>query len=736
MIVYNHAMNELYQLLFEKGRVGRVLELIKRDGTPDPAAEPARALPYAHALNLYGDYGRALKVLSEIPPHRATDAERFWGQCGYHIRIGALHHAKRLLDRAFAADPPEWLLPHLYGHLANYYNQLGRFDDATKANEMGIAAAELAGSMVQLLVLTGNQSIIRAVRGQPGEALTILERTVKQLLERDSALAAAHFLIVQHELYGELGMTAHARRCLQHAETLVERTGSVGRMIFLKLEMGAQHGRDGDMSRELGAYRDALALLHGLPDPLLEGQINCNISQVHFRKGDFSDALALVERQLAAARARGLKPQILVCLGLQGRYLIGAGSLTAGIAALEEALGLAERLGIRHFEVVLALHLALGWLRRGDRPRALSWLERSLGAARRDNLSSSLLGERPDLDTLLADLAGQLRFDPFLSRIALSLGHPALLKRLFRYDPPDGKLLFLRSLKVHDAPAFHHRALRLARDPDPAVRHAARAVIAGWNDHSAYRISALGSLRIFREDRLFPDDIWVRAGVRRLFLFLLANPGRWLSHDLILESLWRNPDPAGARRVLANRLSELRRIIEPWHVAGRPYALVRSRTGACGLFGEGRIWIDAEEFAGLARKAEDARLRRSFREARLAYRQALDLYAGDYLEEFPYEDWLAPKRTALSGLYFRSTARYAALERDSGNPSEARRVLEEALYRDLGCGECARLLVDVLLRLGLRTQARDWVARHAEHVRRTVGTGPDPEIERLVAGLA
>jgi DNA-binding SARP family transcriptional activator/Flp pilus assembly protein TadD len=728
-------VNELYQLLFEKGRVGRVLDAIKRGGLPDPATEPARSLLYAHALNQYGDYTRAQKVLADIPPDPRTDAERLWGLCGYHIRIGALHQAKRLLDRAFAADPPGWLSPHLYGQLANYYNQLGRFDDATKANQLGIAAAEMAGSMVQLLVLTGNQSIIRAVRGQPGEALTILERTVKQLLERDSALAAAHFLIVEHELYGELGMGALARRCLQRAERLVERSGSVGRMIFLKLEIGAQYGRDGDMSRELAAYREALELLRGLPDPLLEGQVNCNISLVHFRKGDFSEALSLIERLLSAAQSRGLKPQTLVCLGLRGRFLIGSGSAAAGIAVLEDALGLAERLGIRHYSVVLALHLALGWLRRGDRTRALEWLERSLDSARRDNLVSSLLGERRDLETLLAGLAGQLRFDPFLSRIALSLGHPALLKRLFRYDPPDGKLMFLRSLKVHDAPSFHSRAVRLTRDPDPGVRHAARAVIAGWNDHTAYRISALGSLRVFREDRLFPDDVWVRAGVRRLFLFLLANPGRWLSYDLILESLWREPDPAGARRVLANRLSELRRIIEPWHVAGRPYALVRSRTGSCGLFGEGRIWIDAEEFTGLARKAEDARLRRSFRESRQAYRQALDLYAGDYLEEFPYEDWLAPRRAALGALYYRSAARYAALERDSGNPAEARRVLEEALYRDLGCGECARLLVDVLLRLGLRTQARDWAARHAEHVRQTVGTGPDPEIGRLIAGL-
>jgi len=726
---------ELRHLLFDKGRVGRTLELLKAGGVPEPAKDPDRALLHGHALNLYGDYQRALRIFEAVPPDAARDSERLWGQSGYHIRIGALHKAKRLLDRAFASNPPDWLLPHLHNHLATYYSQLGRFDDAAKTNETGLAAAEMSGNIIQLLVLTANQSIIQAIRGRPGDAVTVMERCVRQLLDRDSVLAAAHFLIVLAELYNDLGLPAQAKRCLQRAEPLAERSGSVGRMIFLKLAMAMQDGRDGRTARELQTYQEAEGLLTRLPDPMLTAQVQAARSMVLFRKGCLSDALAIADRLLADARSKGIAPQIMVSLGLRGRFLAGSGDPSAAAAAIEEGRALSRRLGVHQFAMTFSLLDAFARLRAGDRSRSLASLECALGAAAEHRLAASLLAEHEVLGELLPALGTGLRFDAFLARIAVSLGHPGLLRHLRRFAPPRGKLLFLGALQVHDAPRQSRQAIRLLRDADAAVRRVARAVLDGWDRHAGYRITTLGGLRVLLEDRMLPDEVWGRAAVRRIFLLLVANPGRWLAHDRIIELLWPEPDPAAARRVLASRLSELRRIIEPWHAPGKPYGLIRSRPGACGLFGGERVWIDAESFAELARRAEDARNRRCFREARQAYRQALELYAGDFLEEHPYEEWLAPRRAELRNLYFRATVRYAALELDSGNPAESRRALEEALYRDLGCGECLRLLLEVLRRLKLPTLAREWGARHADYLRREIGTEPDPEIERLIAGL-
>lgn len=728
-------MDDLRRLLFERGRVGRTLELLDKQGWPDPSTEPDRSLIYGHALNLYGDYAKAMRIFSAIAPNPSLDAERLWGQSSYHIRLGSLHQAKRLLDRAFASRPPDWLRPQLYNNLASCYNQMGRFEDSIKANQQGLAAADRSGNLVQHLVLTGNLSIIGAIRGDPSQSLTVLERVNKQLLERDSVLAAAHFLIVQADIYNMLGMAAHARRCLQRAEKLIETSGSVGRMVLLKLEMGAQLSRQGNLSREMECYRQALDLLRDLPDPLLESQVYSNISQVHFRKGDFSQALGLVERLLTEAKARHLTPQVMMFLSLKGRYLMGAGAAEQGLSILKEAFDLAQALGINQSISVISLHLCLGWLKLGRQALALDFLRRALSASAQGEQTAALLSERDDLEAVLVPLAGQLEIDPFLSRLIVSLGNHALLRHLFRYDPPTGKLMFIRSLSVHDSGKLRHRISSLLRDHDPKVRSTARSLVAGWERYTSYRISVLGPLRIFIEDRLLAEDIWVRAGVRRLFLFLLLHRGRWLSHDLILESIWRHPDPEGSRKVLANRLSELRRIIEPWHMPGRTYLLLQSRAGACGFFGDDRIWVDAEEFCSLAHQAERAHTSRSFREARGLYRRALDLYAGDLLEEYPYEDWLDSKRTALRLQYFRATARYAAMSRDSGNLAEARRVLEEALLRDPGCGECLKILLDIFWQMGLSGQAREWAQRHKDFLKNELGLRPDPEIQQAIARL-
>ncbi len=124
----------------------------------------------------------------------------------------------------------------------------------------------------------------------------------------------------------------------------------------------------------------------------------------------------------------------------------------------------------------------------------------------------------------------------------------------------------------------------------------------------------------------------------------------------------------------------------------------------------------------------DLHLQRRFKEARKAYREALNLYLGDYLEEFPYEDGLNPRRDSLREAYFRGVLRYAGLEKDSGNLPEARRVLEDALFRDLSRSGCAALLIRVLALMKLTREAREWGQRHIQYLREELKEKPAPEV--------
>lgn len=118
----------LRRLLFEKERVGKVMEILRKEGVPDPVTDPDRALIHAQALYQYGDLNQSLKVYSTIPPHPSYEAERIWGLACAQFRLGVLGEAKCLLSKALAKKPPDWLLPRIYNtrlclHLleGNYY---------------------------------------------------------------------------------------------------------------------------------------------------------------------------------------------------------------------------------------------------------------------------------------------------------------------------------------------------------------------------------------------------------------------------------------------------------------------------------------------------------------------------------------------------------------------------------------------------------------------------------------
>jgi len=134
--------------------------------------------------------------------------------------------------------------------------------------------------------------------------------------------------------------------------------------------------------------------------------------------------------------------------------------------------------------------------------------------------------------------------------------------------------------------------------------------------------------------------------------------------------------------------------------AGTPFC--RASPGGYGFFPQERVRVDADEFAKQVKLAESSRL--------------------------------SQKRSHLHDLYFRSAARYAAMERKSGNPGEARRVLEDALFRDPGNTEYLRLMLAVLQQMKLRTEAREWTVRHAEFMKKELPADVDPEVSAIIAG--
>ncbi len=158
-------MSDLRQLLYEKERIGKVLETIRKQGLPDPQSEPERALLYAHALYQYGDLGQAKRVYSAVPPSPALDAERLWGLAAVVLRMGDLKEARRLLAEAVGKNPPSWLLARIHNTRMGLCTHEGDLEAACRSYEQGVEAAEREPSLMMRWVLEGNLGLVQAHQG-------------------------------------------------------------------------------------------------------------------------------------------------------------------------------------------------------------------------------------------------------------------------------------------------------------------------------------------------------------------------------------------------------------------------------------------------------------------------------------------------------------------------------------------------------------------------------------------
>jgi DNA-binding SARP family transcriptional activator len=162
-------------------------------------------------------------------------------------------------------------------------------------------------------------------------------------------------------------------------------------------------------------------------------------------------------------------------------------------------------------------------------------------------------------------------------------------------------------------------------------------------------INALGGLRLLREGRAVPVAEWQSKKARDLLKILVARRGRLTPREVLMDLLWPDEDPSKLANRLSVALTTVRTILDPQRRFGVEHFVVADKT-AVGLDLD-HLSIDVEEF--LARAAEGSALRREGREreglALLA--EAEELYAGDFLEEDPYEDWAVALREEARATY-------------------------------------------------------------------------------------
>jgi predicted ATPase/DNA-binding SARP family transcriptional activator len=231
----------------------------------------------------------------------------------------------------------------------------------------------------------------------------------------------------------------------------------------------------------------------------------------------------------------------------------------------------------------------------------------------------------------------------------------------------------------------------------------------------------LGSLEVMGPDG--PLEL-PGAKERAVLAYLLANLGRTVSPDEIVDAVWGEQAPAAAARSLHVRISHLRRALEPERATNSASVIARDGAGYRLLIDEEDL--DAGRFARLVAAARDASPRESLARAD----QALALVRGEPYGEFLYLDFAQAEIRRLKELELQAQELRESALLELGHEDEALPELERLVEQNPLREPLARNLMLALYRSGRQEDALASYRQLSERLRE-LGLEPDEDSRRL-----
>jgi DNA-binding SARP family transcriptional activator len=235
-----------------------------------------------------------------------------------------------------------------------------------------------------------------------------------------------------------------------------------------------------------------------------------------------------------------------------------------------------------------------------------------------------------------------------------------------------------------------------------------------------------------------PLGEWHGNKTSRVLRFLVAQRGRSVPLDALIEVFWPDADAEAGRRSVHQMIYTIRKSLrgaDSHDEDGSDPPLISFENDAYALNVQGGFWCDATVFEELVSAGRRAEAERRIDDAVLHYEEAQRLYRGDVLEDLPYDEWVLADRRHLRMLYVETVNRLAEARLNSGAVDEALELSHRLLNHD-PCDESAhRRLMRCYARAGNRGLLVQQYEACADAMERLLGLAPDPETVELYTSL-
>lgn len=596
------------------------------------------------------------------------------------------------------------------------------------------------------------QATALRMQGSYMDALELSQGALAKALEMGSEklLAAAQRTVGTAYYY--LGMPDRAVEHLEEALRLYRMVGHTFYTASLHHELGIAHRATGQWRKALAHYDQANRFWEQLHNLGVWAATLNSMGVVYHLRGEFAKAYRALTQSLEKAQTAGYGRMEAVILASLGDLYRDVGRYQQAQETFRRSVELADEVGEGAISVYARQGLGETFLLQDDHREADAWLRAALEWAKQHDSLYEIglcemvrgimwvnldhrarawisLGQAKEFFERGGHLHELARVYYHLARLSLRQGrHGDVARNLamvtdlsqqLGYDTflvSDGRRT--STLLQYAASQNGHREWwlnileRASQEPESLMTEPVDKDAAP--PPPQLRVFALGRDRVQFGTK---ETKTGRPKVRELFFYLMAHRYRGVTKEQIMAEFWPEAEPDRAALSFKSAIYRLRRLyIDVDLVEGR-YTLALP----------GDVWYDVEAFEAALDEAESAQ---TGLDQMQAYHQALELYAGDYLEELDAL-WCDAERERLRERFRRGLHTLAEIHFERGEFAESQRLYRRALAVGEFDEAACRGMLRSYVASGRRPQALVFYHEFAQRLYEEMGIAPSPETESL-----
>lgn len=246
------------------------------------------------------------------------------------------------------------------------------------------------------------------------------------------------------------------------------------------------------------------------------------------------------------------------------------------------------------------------------------------------------------------------------------------------------------------------------------------------------RISMLGQFELQVDDVIINDGINRSRKMWNLLAYIVSHRDKLISQQEFINALWGDESGQNPINALKTLLYRIRLLLTPLE---KKYAaeFILSQRGSYSWNNAINCKVDVDEFETLCRRAADEKLDAIKRIA--LYREAMDIYRGDFLPKLSMEFWVIPLSVHYHSLYLTAVKRFVDLLDRNGLYIEISQVCTNAIAIDPLDEDLHCMQIRALLRQGKNSAALSQYEKATDVLYRNLGIKPSDALRRLYVDI-